>query len=144
MTRFPRFPSTTVSTGCGRKTAWCRCRRTGCAKSSRRAATISRRTSAPDSSSRTWFEEAIRQSKPVPIFPRTDRYQVGLTLHCTLEDPRFVRFLEKVGQETTAGFSTHDWLILDRIAREQKLQEADKHRLKRLAPRNCKYSATPI
>ncbi len=67
------------------------------------------------------FEEAIRQSKPVPDFRRTDRYQVGITLHGTLRNPHFIRFVEKVGQETTATFDTHDWLILDLIARDQKI-----------------------
>jgi ATP-dependent DNA helicase RecG len=78
------------------------------------------------------FTEAIKQSKPIPDFPRTDRYQVGMTLHGTLQDAQFLRFLEKVGRETTASFSTHDWLILDRIAREQNLLEPDKVRLQRL------------
>src|SRR5262249_16341770 len=47
------------------------------------------------------FEESIRQSKPVPDFSRTDQYQVGLTLFGTVENPAFVRFVEKVGRETT-------------------------------------------
>ncbi len=55
-----------------------------------------------------------------------------MTLHGTLQDAQFISFLEKIGRETTATFSTHDWLILDRIAREQKLQEPDKARLQRL------------
>lgn len=67
------------------------------------------------------FEEAIRQSKPIPDFARTDQYQVGLTLFGTVEDPAFVRFVEKVGKETTVQFSTHDWLLLAMVAREGRV-----------------------
>ncbi len=79
------------------------------------------------------FEEAIRQSKPTPDFSQTDRYQVALTLQGTVEDPNFLRFLEKVGQEKTTTFSTHDWLILSHIARGEKIPDAYKCRLGRLA-----------
>jgi ATP-dependent DNA helicase RecG len=79
------------------------------------------------------FEEAVRMGKLVPDFDRTDRYQVGLTLHGTVQNPNFVRFLEKVGQETTATFGTRDWLILDLIAREQKLTAVDQTRLQRMS-----------
>jgi ATP-dependent DNA helicase RecG len=67
------------------------------------------------------FEESIRQSKPVPDFARTDQYQVGLTLHGTVQNPAFVRFVEKVGRETTATFTTRDWLLLDFVARDETI-----------------------
>ena len=35
------------------------------------------------------YEELIKQSKPAPDFARTDKFQVGLTLHGTVEDPSF-------------------------------------------------------
>lgn len=35
------------------------------------------------------FEELIKQSKPTPDFSRTDKYQVSLTLHGTVQDPAF-------------------------------------------------------
>jgi ATP-dependent DNA helicase RecG len=78
------------------------------------------------------FEEAIRQSKATPDFSRTDQYQVGLTLFGTVEDPAFVRFVEKVGRETTAPFSTHDWLVLAAVARDEKVPKALKGRVQRL------------
>jgi ATP-dependent DNA helicase RecG len=70
------------------------------------------------------FEESIRQSKPVPDFARTDQYQVGLTLYGTVENPAFVRFVEKVGKETTAKFNTRDWLVLAAVARDGKIPKA--------------------
>jgi ATP-dependent DNA helicase RecG len=78
------------------------------------------------------FEESIKQSKPVPDFARTDKYQVGLTLFGTVQDPHFVRFVEKVGQETTATFTTRDWLVLDHIAREEKVPQELRSRIPRL------------
>ena len=68
------------------------------------------------------YEEAIKHSKPIPDFSQTDQYQVALTLHGTVQDPNFIRFLEIVGNERVAAFSTQDFLILDLIHREQKLE----------------------
>lgn len=78
------------------------------------------------------FEESIRQSKPVPEFARTDQYQVGLTLHGTVQDPSFVRFVEKVGRATTATFNTRDWLVLSTVARDEKVPKVHQGRVQRL------------
>jgi ATP-dependent DNA helicase RecG len=61
------------------------------------------------------FEACIREGKPLPDFRGTDEYQVSLTLHGQVQDPRFVRFLEKIGQERLASFTTHDLLILNNV-----------------------------
>jgi ATP-dependent DNA helicase RecG len=78
------------------------------------------------------FEESIRLSKPEPDFARTDQHQVGLTLHGTVQDPAFVRFVEKVGQETTKTFSTHDWLVLAFVARGEKVPKEHQGQVQRL------------
>lgn len=78
------------------------------------------------------YEESIRHSKAVPDFAQTDKYQVGMTLHGTVQDPNFVRFLEKVSKERAVAFSTQDFLILDLIHREQKLPEPLKPRVAEL------------
>ncbi|MBX7104580.1 MAG: gamma-glutamylcyclotransferase [Gemmataceae bacterium] len=78
------------------------------------------------------YEELIKQSKPSPDFNRTDQYQVGLTLYGTVQDPAFVRFVEKVGKESTAFFGTHDWLIFAQAARGEKIPKGQESRLKRL------------
>jgi ATP-dependent DNA helicase RecG len=75
------------------------------------------------------FEEAIKQSKPIPDFTGTDPYQVALTLHGTVQDPNFIRFLEQVGQEQVARFSTQDFLILDLVHRDQKIPEQYRERV---------------
>jgi ATP-dependent DNA helicase RecG len=78
------------------------------------------------------YEELIKQSKPSPDFARTDKYQVGLTLDGTVQDPAFVRFVEKVGKETTVVFGTHDWLILAHAARGEKIPKEEESRTKHL------------
>lgn len=61
------------------------------------------------------FESCIREGKPLPDFQGTDEYQVSLTLHGQVQDPRFLRFLEKVGQQRLTSFTTHDFIILNQI-----------------------------
>lgn len=78
------------------------------------------------------YEELIKQSKPTPDFARTDNYQVGLTLHGTVEDPAFVRFVEKVSKETTAHFNTHDWLLMSSASRGEKPPKGYDNRINRL------------
>lgn len=67
------------------------------------------------------FERSIRQGKQRPDFSGTDEYQVTLTLHGQVTDPRFVTFLEQVGQETLESFSTEDFLVLDHVHRDQPI-----------------------
>ncbi len=78
------------------------------------------------------YEELIKQSKPAPDFARTDQYQVGLTLHGTVQDPAFVRFVEKVSKETTAFFTTHDWMLMSAASRGEKLPKGFESRVARL------------
>ena len=75
------------------------------------------------------FEECIREGKSVPDFANTDQYQVAVTLHGTLQDPHFVRYLERVGKQRLATFNTHDFLILDLINRDQKMPDYYRPRL---------------
>jgi ATP-dependent DNA helicase RecG len=74
------------------------------------------------------FEESIREGKPRPDFTGTDDYQVSLTLRGDVQDVAFLRFLERVGQETLASFSTNDLVVLDLVHRGEEVP-------KNLAPR---------
>jgi ATP-dependent DNA helicase RecG len=65
------------------------------------------------------FEACVREGKALPDFTQTDAWQVGLTLHGEMQDPRFVRFLERVGRETAVSFGTHELLALDLVHREE-------------------------
>jgi ATP-dependent DNA helicase RecG len=78
------------------------------------------------------FELSIQEGKPVPDFTGTDQYQVVLTLNGEVQDPRFLQFLEKVGKEKLALFSTADFLLLDVIHKQQPVPEHLKHRLQRM------------
>lgn len=75
------------------------------------------------------FESAIRQGKPLPSFAGTSAHEVRLTLEGTVRSPAFVRFMERLGDETLRSFSTYDFLALDFVHREQSLPEHLKARL---------------
>lgn len=70
------------------------------------------------------FEESIRQGKPLPDFAHTDDHEVVLTLDGQIQDENFLRFLEKIGQERLASFTTEDFLVLDLVHREQSIPAA--------------------
>jgi ATP-dependent DNA helicase RecG len=67
------------------------------------------------------FEESIKEGKPKPDFTGTDDYQVELTLRGEIQNPDFLRFLQKIGAEQLSTFGTRDILVLDAIQREQPL-----------------------
>lgn len=75
------------------------------------------------------YETAIQQSKPLPDFTGTDKFQVCITLNGTVQNPAFIQFLEKIGKETQQNFSTRDWLILDLLSREKQIPDSLKPRL---------------
>lgn len=54
---------------------------------------------------RLMFERSIRDGKLRPDFAGTDDYEVFLTLHGEVRDPRFLEFFSKVGQETLSPLS---------------------------------------
>jgi ATP-dependent DNA helicase RecG len=78
------------------------------------------------------FEQCIQQGKIPPDFHKTDEYAVVLELNGQVRDPKFVQYLERIGQETQASFSTHDFIVLDYIHREESIPEVLQCRLKNL------------
>ena len=81
------------------------------------------------------FEECIKESKPVPDFSDTDDYQVSLTLRGDIQDPLFLQFLEKIGSELQASFTTKDFLLLDLLHKEKPVPPQYADRLPRLLDR---------
>ncbi len=75
------------------------------------------------------FESAIRQGKPLPSFTGTSAHEVRLTIDGLVKSTAFVRFMERLGEETLRSFSTYDFLALDYVHREQPLPEHLKARL---------------
>ncbi len=78
------------------------------------------------------FRECIRQSKHLPDLSRTDAHWVWLTLHGEIQDPRFLSFLEEIGQERTSAFTTDDFLVIDLIRREEHLPDDLRPRIEHL------------
>ena len=69
------------------------------------------------------FEQCIKESKPLPDFSDSDDYQVSVVLRGEVQDEQFLRFLQKIGQETLASFTTSDFLMLDLVHREQRIPD---------------------
>jgi ATP-dependent DNA helicase RecG len=69
------------------------------------------------------FEQSIRESKPVPDYTRSDDSQVFLTLDGTVQDVRFLRFLERAATQTPFRFSTEDLLVLNELRTTDRVRE---------------------
>jgi ATP-dependent DNA helicase RecG len=78
------------------------------------------------------FTACIRETKPLPDFSRTDAYHVYLTLQGTIQDPAFLRFLEKIGSETQRSFYVDDFLVLDCLRTGKTVAASLKYRLPKL------------
>ena len=76
------------------------------------------------------FRQSIRQGKALPDPYQSDAHRVVLRLPGEIGDPRFLRFLEQVGDEQLKRFSTDDFLVIDLVHREQGLPEHLKDRAK--------------
>ncbi|MDB5851202.1 MAG: transcriptional regulator [Rhodoferax sp.] len=66
-------------------------------------------------------ETAIRQGKPLPSFAGTASHEVRLTLEGGVRNPAFVRFMERLGEDTLRSFKTHDFLALECLQHEKEL-----------------------
>jgi ATP-dependent DNA helicase RecG len=76
------------------------------------------------------FEDAITSAKQLPT-PEASPYQFKLTLHGVVQDPAFLAYLERVGQEKMRLYDTAHLLVLDSVRRDVALPDA----LKPLADR---------
>jgi ATP-dependent DNA helicase RecG len=78
------------------------------------------------------FAESVRQGKRLPDFTHTDQFQVSLTLHGQIQDPDFLRFLEKVGPDRVEAFAVEDLLVLDHVHREHRVPDGLRDELRSL------------
>lgn len=78
------------------------------------------------------IEKAIRQTKPLPDYSQSSAHEVRLILAGTVQDPAFIRFLERLGEDQLQTFNTLDFLVLDALSRDLPLSGAMKARLPRL------------
>ena len=79
------------------------------------------------------FEESIKEGKPQPSFAGTDDFQVALTVQGEIQNPEFLRFIEKIGRERLSSFTTEDLLVLDAIQRDEPIVDTLRSRLIPLA-----------
>lgn len=75
------------------------------------------------------IERAVRQTKPLPDFSGSAGHEVRLTLAGTVQNPAFIRFLERLGEDHLRSFQTLDFLTLDALARLSPLSEEMRARL---------------
>lgn len=76
------------------------------------------------------FEDAITSAKQLPT-PNAAPYQFTLTLHGVVQDPAFLAYLERIGQQKMRLYDTAHLLVLDLVRRETTIPEV----LKPLADR---------
>ena len=67
------------------------------------------------------FEESLREGKARPDFTGTDSHQVSITLLGEIQNPQFIKFLERVSAEKQISFSVEDLMILDAISHGAKV-----------------------
>lgn len=67
------------------------------------------------------FEWAVRDSKPLPDFHRTDPYEVVVRLDGQVRDEKFVRFLEEICAEKQVLFGVDELLVLEKIRDGKKV-----------------------
>jgi ATP-dependent DNA helicase RecG len=63
------------------------------------------------------FEDAITSAKQLPT-PVAAPYQFTLSLHGVVQDPSFLAYLERVGQEKMRLYDTAHLLVLDSVRRD--------------------------
>jgi ATP-dependent DNA helicase RecG len=80
----------------------------------------------------TIYMRSLREGKTLPDYSGSDAHEVRLKLNGEIQDPRFLRFLEKIGSEVDLAVSTDDAILLDQINRNQPISEWLRPRLSRL------------
>ena len=69
------------------------------------------------------FRACCRESKALPNFSGTDEYLVLLTLQGAIQDPAFLQYLQKIGDETQSSFTVDDFLVLYHIRKDVQIPD---------------------
>ncbi|MCC6908124.1 MAG: putative DNA binding domain-containing protein [Phycisphaerales bacterium] len=73
-------------------------------------------------------EECVRHGKRLPDYSRSDDNQVWLTLDGEIRDEKFLKYLERIGEETLDTLDPHDFLVLSAVAEGKRLSaDLQKH-----------------
>lgn len=78
------------------------------------------------------FATAVQEGKAPLDFSGTDEFEVRLTLHGTIEDEGFLRFLEKATRDAGRSFNTHELVVLDAVHRDHAIPQAARPTIARL------------
>lgn len=78
------------------------------------------------------IERSVRQTKPLPDFSGSGDHEVRLTLAGTVQNPAFIRFLERLGEDQLLRFQTLDFLALGALGGGSALSDAMRGRLSHL------------
>jgi ATP-dependent DNA helicase RecG len=71
------------------------------------------------------IEQAVRQTKPLPDFSRSAAHEVFLILSGTIQNPAFLRFIERLGEDALSRLQTLDFLALDALADTIPIDQID-------------------
>lgn len=69
------------------------------------------------------YRECLKETKPLPNFARSDKYQVSISLDGHVQDPSFVLFLEKIAEETQQTFSLEDLQTINAVYKSEPVPE---------------------
>lgn len=75
------------------------------------------------------IEQAVRQTKPLPDFSKSASHQVALILAGTVQNPAFLRYIQRLGEDALSRFQTLDFLALDALSHDRELTLDMKSRL---------------
>lgn len=75
------------------------------------------------------FEAAVRDGKLPPDFSGSDAHQVSLILPGTVQDERFLKYLDRIAQATKRTFAVDDLVVLDAVHRARPVPAPLKTRI---------------
>ena len=67
------------------------------------------------------FENSVKEAKALPSFAGTDAYEVKITLNGLILDKNMLLLINRINAETLDSFTTQDFLVLNYLAREEKI-----------------------
>ncbi|MDZ7704914.1 MAG: ATP-binding protein [Trueperaceae bacterium] len=67
------------------------------------------------------FRESLREGKALPDYSDSDEYQVNLSVFGIIQNPKFLQFLEEVGNEQLITFGVGDLLVLNAVHKDKQI-----------------------
>jgi len=80
---------------------------------------------------------SLEEAKQPPDFVGTDAWQVAVTLHGTVQDERFLAFMQKLKHEGSPGFHLDDLVVIDLVHRDVPVPTKYQERISSLRDRGA-------